>query len=291
MMDFRNTFLSLSKTTFVFLLILYLVLAVLEIIWPGFVSRNIQTNWLFVLVIGTGLISSFFSQEETTLQTKTSPLDYLYLIMLAVISFLIFFYKIGAISGLEKPSIAFLGGTASLLIALASIKGNQAEQTTRFTEVSDNDPGITLKRLLLTGKISLPIPLVLLLVGLFFILSAVPKNRMATVGQTNVQSITQNNLDTQNVPELDATVYILDSGIGEEGATRFAGTLRLNGLTNSIVDTSVKESTGVTIYFRAEQKPIVNLIKTLIPSSYTQIDEAPLDANSNRIVVTLGTVK
>ena len=59
-----KTILSGAKNLFVVSLIIYLVLFLLEITLPGFVSNNFNLNWVLGVVLVLGALAAFAPEEE-----------------------------------------------------------------------------------------------------------------------------------------------------------------------------------------------------------------------------------
>lgn len=85
---------------FVFFLLFYLILFILENLFPGFVSNNFDLNLILVPVFILGVASAFFPLPKQK-KKQNIKLDYLIIIGLAIITFIIIFSKtrdLGSIS-------------------------------------------------------------------------------------------------------------------------------------------------------------------------------------------------
>lgn len=114
-----NTFLFITKDLFAFSLIFYLILFILETIFPGFVSNNFNLNWALGVVVLLGIVSALSPAERasrTRKKSKTS--DCLISISLGILGGALIFYQIQLVSTLTIIT-AVIGGMLIVIISLA----------------------------------------------------------------------------------------------------------------------------------------------------------------------------
>jgi len=113
-------FFDFCKQLFVFALILYLVLFLLETVFPGFVSYNFDLNKILVVVFVLGFLS-VFAQEEKAEQKKEKTRkftrkDFTFLCILGFLVGIVVFIKTDT-DVLTRVMSGVLGGFVISLVA------------------------------------------------------------------------------------------------------------------------------------------------------------------------------
>ena len=70
-----KNFFKLAKELFAFFLVLYLILFLLETIFPGFASNNFSLDWMLGIVLLSGIIAAF-DPEKPKKKNKKSNKNY-----------------------------------------------------------------------------------------------------------------------------------------------------------------------------------------------------------------------
>ena len=113
-------FFDLCKQLFVFALILYLVLFILETILPGFVSYNFDLNKVLLVVFIFGLLSVFAREEKEQNKKeevrKFTKKDFIFLGVLGLVIGIVVFTKSDT-DMMTKIVSGFLGGFVVSLTA------------------------------------------------------------------------------------------------------------------------------------------------------------------------------
>lgn len=107
---------SILNHIFQILLITYLVLLLVEQIWTGVVSLYLNLNYLLIVVIIVGIID-VFSEHFPVNKKETTYKDYIFIIILGILGFLIIKYKTMQLGWLSW----LISIIAGILIILLSI--------------------------------------------------------------------------------------------------------------------------------------------------------------------------
>jgi len=117
-----NAFLFITKDLFAFSLIFYLILFILETIFPGFVSNNFNLNWALGVVVLLGIVFVLSPAEGVSRARKKSKIsDWLISIFLGILGGALIFYQIQLVSTLRIITAA-IGGMLIVIISLATIR-------------------------------------------------------------------------------------------------------------------------------------------------------------------------
>jgi predicted membrane channel-forming protein YqfA (hemolysin III family) len=113
---FRGHNASLINHIFQTLLVVYLILLLLEQIWPGIVSVYLNLNYLLILVILAGVLD-VFAEHPHHEQEKIKKTDYLFITLLGIAGFVIIKFKTSSLGWLSW----FISIIAGILIILLSL--------------------------------------------------------------------------------------------------------------------------------------------------------------------------
>lgn len=97
------------------LLVTYLVLLLIEQIWPGLVSTYFRLNYLLIIVIIAGVLD-VFSEHQKKPEEKIKKIDYIFIIALGILGFAIIKYKTAKLEWLSW----MISVIAGILIVLLS---------------------------------------------------------------------------------------------------------------------------------------------------------------------------
>ena len=107
---------SLVNHTFQTVLVTYLILLLLEQIWPGLVSTYLNLNILLVIVIISGILD-VFSEHTKPKNEKIRPRDYIFIGALGIAGFLIIKFKTLELGWLSWV-ISIVAGILIVLLSL-----------------------------------------------------------------------------------------------------------------------------------------------------------------------------
>ena len=115
---------SINKALFEQLLVSYLLLLLIEEIWPKSVTPYLNMNILLILVIITGAVAVLTQKEEQKIISKPTRKDYLLIGILGIAGAGIIFYKTKEIGWLSYVISAVSG---ILIILLSCLVINEEE--------------------------------------------------------------------------------------------------------------------------------------------------------------------
>lgn len=107
---------SLINHLFQTLLVTYLILLMLEQIWTGLVSVYLNLNYLLIVVIIVGVLD-VLSEQSQIKKEKVKKRDYVFILILGILGFIIIKYKTAALGWLSW----LISIIAGILIILLSI--------------------------------------------------------------------------------------------------------------------------------------------------------------------------
>jgi len=122
--DRMQQLISINKALFEQLLVSYLLLLLIEEIWPKSVTPYLNMNILLILVIITGAIAVLTQKEEEKIISKPTRKDYLLIGILGLAGAGIIFYKTKEIGWLSYIISAISG---ILIILLSCLVINEEE--------------------------------------------------------------------------------------------------------------------------------------------------------------------
>jgi len=122
--DRMQQLISINKALFEQLLVSYLLLLLIEEIWPKSVTPYLNMNILLILVIITGAVAVLTQKEEEKIISKPTRKDYLLIGILGLAGAGIIFYKTKEIGWLSYIISAISG---ILIILLSCLVINEEE--------------------------------------------------------------------------------------------------------------------------------------------------------------------
>ena len=314
-----ETILVVAKELFIFSLILYLLLFILETLFPGFVTNNFNLNWVLLMVLVLGIFTAFAPVEAEEEKKKLTFIDYFLVIFLAIVGAGLIFYKMGT-AGFSRWLVSIFSGILITVLGLVIMtSGGEKEEEVEIEEtVITGEPqkSFLLSRFsenfwlflkpIIFKKINLPI--VPLLLFVIFAGVLMPKNIAFLKGSfTKQKEIKVESypaplskqepefwddlawLQPEVNPSEDIFIQVLNGGAKKGSAKNFADVLKKAGFKKVVFgDTDSSLYKNATIRFRPEDKEQASLIKRYLRQEYLIVSEAPSGTSSAEIIVILG---
>lgn len=297
-----NSFFSLAKEFFAVSLIAYLVLFILESVFPGFVSYSLNLNYVLLAVFILGMLACFAPAEEEKPIPKPKTSDYALIAGLAALGGLLVYFKMEDGFLIRLGIAAFVFGLISVLGVMILTTEEKEPVESSFPPEEPKFPTISLKPILLK-----PIKLPAFLVFIFLIFTAIltPGN-LKQIQKGLREPKTETAFEPTPTPILEywddllwfqekaepsskITIQVLNGGAGKGAAADLANLLKEEGFIRVKVDNADNyDYQNAIIKFRPEDKGQAFLIKSLLSSRYPLIEEMPLATDSAKIIVILG---
>ena len=113
---------ELVNYTFQILLVTYLVLLLVEQVWPGVVSVYLNLNYFLVFVILSGIFD-VFSEHEKKVEQEANWKDYSFVFVLGILGFVIIKYKTFELGWLSWL-ISVIAGILIILLSVLVLEEN-----------------------------------------------------------------------------------------------------------------------------------------------------------------------
>ena len=123
---FKGYYAALVNHLFQILLVTYLVLLLVEQIWTGMVSVYFNLNYLLIIVIISGILD-VFSEHKKIPYKKPRPWDYIFIIILGVLGFLIIKYKTASLGWLSWL-ISIIAGILIILLSILVLEEDDEDE-------------------------------------------------------------------------------------------------------------------------------------------------------------------
>ena len=300
----RELLAEISSLLFAYSLFFYLILFLLEIIFPGFVTDHFALNYLLIPTVVFGILSTIFPRGEAVEKT-TKPAsigDLALLIALTIGSFLLVYYKF-EIDDL-RMKIAVSGITSVLALTLSVVlmylpdkPADETEDLSQGAPVAIN--WVQFSKRVLLSRLRLPVPLAILVVVLSLIF--IPRNtsqllnsprRLPEPQDSTVTPQAETGAPSQiDLPDPDPNIKILVYNGGAEAgeAGRFADQFRKKGYREvEALDYEENNIDNAQIQFRESEAKQADLIEIMVRDAYSVVNRAPLATSSAEIRVILG---
>jgi hypothetical protein len=292
-----------STLFFPYLLIFYLLLFLLENMFPGFVSNSVNLNYFLIPVLITGVFISFNNNEEEEKETKKlSRSDYLLAIFFSICTAAILIYKTsnlgntGIIIGVFSGLLVFV---ISLIIFLPEEKEEEKVELLDILPDKNGPLQVLFKR-----KHFIPAALFICVIIVITTLIALPN--LTRNDKNNLQKTTTAqpapSIDRQFFyDELDTTyidpensdktpVTIMNAGITSASLSATVKLLQQNNFTVSrIMPADKQSSVSAIIRYKPEDLNIALYLTKILKDKYPTIETAPLPPGDNIIMVVLGS--
>ncbi|OGE10646.1 hypothetical protein A3H87_00735 [Candidatus Curtissbacteria bacterium RIFCSPLOWO2_02_FULL_42_37] len=316
--------LNLAKELFIFFLIFYLILFVLETLFAGFVSNNFSLNWVLAIVLVIG-VAAALAPEETGTKTEEEEgpriIDYLTSATLGIIGAILIFYKAPIENFTLRLTTSIIAGSLVIILSiiLLTTKDEEVKEREEEIEIFVKNTFLSRKtfvypiaflRLLFFKKVNFPLALILIV--FLFTLFSLPKNQDGAGKKLNFGEIAsffkskpaaKKQPVASPTPEIVAEakkvtpstnlmVKVLDGGGSKNVLEEFVETLKNAGFVKVFFgDADNSNYKDAAIKFRAEDKDQADLIKDLLKDKYAAIIEAPSATASAEITIILGALK
>jgi len=284
--------------------ILYLVLFLLETIFPGFVSNNFSLNYVLIPVFIFGILSVIFPQAEEKEKPKkpVSKVDLILILALSVGSFFLIFYKFNIDNLILKLTVSLLSSVLTFILGVVILYFPDEQEEVGEKELIEGESTyLNWSRMIrrsFLSRIHIPVPLALLFVIITLIF--IPKNVMKIIQTPGSRSMTESS-GTQSeegsttpavaLPKADPKMKIIVyNGGAETGeAARFAGIFKKAGYVNvEALNYPLKTNDNVFIQFKESDSAQADLIESILKNDYSVVDRWPLASISAEIRVILG---
>jgi len=222
-----------SAFLFPIVLVFYLILFLLENVFPGFVSNNFDLNYFLIPAIVFGFLAAFSNQPparnasqseaggSATSHQEDKPAtrgDFILIAGLTILSFAILVYKTSDL-GLMGFVVSLIGSILILLVSLVLIVFPDMDKPQMQTE-NEIDRKYNFRKLFLSPLGMSLISFVLILIGGGLIYSLYfrgPSRSPATSNQQSVVRIEQPRVEVPDPELLEKTQIIVQNGSGVPG--------------------------------------------------------------------------
>ena len=288
-----KTILSAAKNLFVVSLIIYLVLFLLEITLPGFISNNFNLNWVLGVVLILGVLAAFApeDQEEPEIVEKPKNSDYFMIAGLGIVGGLLMFYK----SDLNLvPRILFsifIAGfiiVVSLFLLLAKDE-KISEDAETVENIPTTSPVLPQIRHFMAKSVTVPLGVVvigLILLGLGLIQ---PKTKPQAVPPLIVAPPAE---ETELLPVKTISIAVLNGSTQVGSASAMARFLTdKNFVISRVGDADRNDYQNAIIRFRLQEAEAAQSLAEAIGEIYPLVERAPEATDSGEIILILGNLK
>jgi hypothetical protein len=141
--ELKLNFSDYINTIFQYVLVAYLILLLIEEVWPNSISVYLNLNYLLFITIVFGVLSAFSSPRPEEKKPVTKK-DYFFVIVLAVVGFVLIKYKTGELGGLSWV-ISIISGFLIFLVSLLILE--EDEDNEKEAQEDDFKLDLNLKKL------------------------------------------------------------------------------------------------------------------------------------------------
>ena len=293
---------EILSLVFSYSFILYLILFLLETIFPGFVSNNFSLNYILIPTFIFGALSAFFPEDEKKEKPKkaATKFDLILLIVLSIGSFFLLFFKFTMDNLILKLTVSILSSALTFILGFVLLYFPEELEDEKEEEIVEGIPiHLDWSRIIkksLVSRIRIPVPFALLFVIITLIF--IPKNtlkilktpRSCPESECEVLIPNEATSSPMVIPEADPNIKIVvfnaSSVTGE--ATRFAGIFRSAGYKEVEAQDYQETIENVLIQFRESESTQANLIESIVKNEYLTVTREPLATTSAEIRVILG---
>lgn len=296
-LPFLKSIVEFSADIFPFVLIFYLVLFLLENLFQGIVSNNLDLNYFLIPVFLFGFLAVFSNREDEVEEKKPVKSDFILTISLTVLSFAILFYKTRD-QGWEGFATSLGGAILVGFVSLVLMYPDKEEveevavidEIKEVNEVKTNRFNFNLnyKRLFLS-RVRTPIPLVLVL--LIILVIFIPKNTPKVVSlpyEPVKECVTVQEPTTLPVVDPSVKIVVFNAGAEKGEATRIGNLFKEAGYTNVQATDSAKKIDNALVEFQESDSDQAGLVADILKGEYLTVTRSPMATPSAEIRVSLG---
>lgn len=303
----------LFKQLFSFSLVFYLILFLLETLFPGFVSDNFSLNWILGEVLILGVITAFLPEsEEPVKDTKPILFDYIFTIGLGIISSALIFWKVKLDSVFLHWLVSVSSGLLIIfmgIVVLAMPDELEEEEEQIAEEAKEKfkfkfnlNFNFNFKKLLIS-KIQLPISFVVvfILITGFLITQKFIKPKEIIVSTPNqptptiiavapTSSPTTTPIVQPDIkPNTNLTINVLNGGAEKGMAQNIANALEYEGFQKIKTGNTLKSDyKDATLEFTIENSDQATLIENILKEYFYSVSKIPIATDSAQINIILG---
>lgn len=283
--------LSHTPDLFSYTLLAYLVLFLLENVFPGFVSNTFDPNLLLIPVVILGIASAFAPEKKKKNEPPTLK-DLITVVIMTVLSGVIIYYKTKEL-GATALVISIVGALLVLLVATALLFAPEEKEKAEPKHKTKKSTKTTWSgrwRIALIG-VSLA-GLTLGFSGVQYLKSQEKQTSQLTNSATRltVAPLEEEKLTKPEKTILDqAPLTLINGGLGDEKIKTLAS--ELTAYTVTIQKTGEADRldyTGGTLYFRPEDAAVADYLATILKPLYPSLIRLPLPPAATGIILVAG---
>jgi len=280
--------LKFSAFLFPFVLVFYLILFLLENIFPGFVSNVVDLNYFLIPVLVFGLLAAFANKEEERNEKEPTRWDFMLIAGLTALSFVILLYKTANL-GWMGFLISLISSSLISLVSLVIIVPEAAEnQVDRALDRKD------VEKFLLSplGISSIVLFLIIIICGSFFAFSQKkPQPQERITGEISIP-IENPVVKSPGEAALEETPVLVLNGTGKPGtASAMAKFLEIYDFGNiKTGDAQNSNYKNAILQFNQESASVASYIAFLLNDQYKIINMLPqVNTSQSGIILILGS--
>lgn len=303
---------KISRQFFFTSLLFYLILFLLEIILPGFISNNFNLDTVLFIVFIWGLFLLLDLGNENTVEEKNERLkvyDYLLAFAFGTAGGIIIFSQ-SQLPLLPRGTAAFV--TTILISTLSLTMFASHQEKSLSPEPLINLPVDIPRKKLLPANFLL-FPLILFTFSPFALMAILSLKKLPFINQTDSQDKKQEmtvetfvespgrqtifwddfgGVERTIKPEKKVVILILSSEANSSAAAELKQILEKIGFSNvntKSLNAAAAIPSGAIVEFRQEEEGQATLISNLLKKDYPVINKMPSGTSNAEIMVILGT--
>lgn len=129
-LQFEGTSAGIINYLFQALLVIYLLLLLIEQIWPGIASNHFNLNYLLILVIIIGVLD-VFSEHKKPKKERIKWQDYAFIFVLGILGFVIIKFKTSQLDWLSWL-ISIIAGILIILLSMLVLEEDEDEKKKKY---------------------------------------------------------------------------------------------------------------------------------------------------------------